>query len=252
MKIPACIPVARGARHCLTGHFGPTSRKLSLAAAMLGLILASVVMPAQAQRHSSAPSICGDLTNGFGPFDYRKVRDDRLNMVERVHFTPIVEALIKGATTSGPGGDIDYTLRAFPNHHRALLAVMSLGEKLKMDKVVGMTYPIECYFDRAVRFARDDAIARMIYATYLGHQGRIADAKAQLRAAEVAPENSAITFYNIGMVYADLKDYDRALAQAHKAASMGFSQPALKARLEQAGKWRDLPAASGSTAKAPD
>lgn len=246
MKSPVFNPVIWCAQQRVTGRRWPARAKLSLATTIFALTVASVATPAQAQRHA-----CGDLANAYGPFDYRKVRGERLDIVERHHFTPIVEALIRGVTSTGAGSDIDYTLRAFPNHHRALLATMKLGQKLKTTKDHNMTYPIECYFDRAIRFASDDAIARMLYASYLGSNGRIADAKAQLQAAELSPENSPITFYNIGMVYADLKDYDRALVQAHKAASMGFMQPGLKARLEQVGKWSDMPAASESTATAP-
>lgn len=64
---------------------------------------------------------CGALQNAFGPFDDRTARGYNLDVVGSYHFTPPVEALIRGASGT-IGGDLDYTLRAFPNHHRALNA----------------------------------------------------------------------------------------------------------------------------------
>ena len=42
---------------------------------------------------------CGSLNNHFGPFDYRTARAEDKNMVERAHFTPKVENLIRGHTS---------------------------------------------------------------------------------------------------------------------------------------------------------
>ena len=66
---------------------------------------------------------CGPLANAFGPFDYRTEKGNSLYLVESAHFTPAVEAVIAGNTTY-IGGDLDYTLRAFPNHHRALMSMI--------------------------------------------------------------------------------------------------------------------------------
>ncbi len=181
---------------------------------------------------------CGSLQNPYGPFDYRVERGDTLHVVERFHFTPQVEALLSGATGK-VGGDLDYTLRAFPNHHRALLSVMKLAEKTKSPRDPAMNYPFECYFERAIRFQRDDPIPRMLYATYLGKQGRLADAKRQLADADRMAEDNPFTYYNIGMVYADLKLFDEALVEAHKAYKMGFPRPGLRDRLKAAGKWQE-------------
>lgn len=109
---------------------------------------------------------CGSLKNGFGPYDYRSDRGPSLELVESAHFTQQVEMLIN-AKTGYIGGDLDYTLRAYPNHHRALMSTMRYGEKTKSEKPPSMSYTVECYFDRAIRFRPDDPISRMIYAMYL-------------------------------------------------------------------------------------
>lgn len=189
---------------------------------------------AQAQAPDNA---CGSLANGYGPYDYRKDKD-KLPIVESSHFTPAVESLIHGI--SGPvGGELDYALRAFPNHHRVLIAMTRLGEKFKTPKPPGAKYNVDCYYDRAVRFAPDDNVVRMLYAQYLGKEGRTDDAVFQLETAAAQAPDAGFTQYNIGLVYFEIGKPDRALAQAHKALSLGFTRPELQKKLELAGKWQD-------------
>ena len=185
-----------------------------------------------------APSSCGELRSHgqFGPFDYRSAKN-QLPIVEGYHFTPAVEALIRGSTNTLPGSDLDYTLRAFPNHHKALIAMVGYGEKMKSSKPSGLNYPIECYFERALRFQPDDTIVRMLYARFLAKLARSQEAKNQLERATTLAGDNAFSQYNIGLIYFDFKEYDKALAQAHKAIALGFMQPALREQLQAVGKW---------------
>ena len=206
------------------------------------------------QNQSS--SSCGTLyaPGQYGPFDYRTDKD-QLPIVLNAHFTPVVEALISGSTSATPGGDIDYTLRAIPNNHRALIAMTRLGEKEKTLKPSGSRYTIECWFQRAIEFRPDDSIVRMIYSTFLNKQGRTQDANAQLVVATNYAKDSAFTHYNIGLHYFDLKNYDKALIQAHKAIEMGLPQTDLRGQLQRVGKWTDpvdLPATPSTAASAPE
>lgn len=182
---------------------------------------------------------CGALSSPgqYGPYDYRNQRN-MLPVVENAHFTADIESLIRGKTSS-VGAEIDYTLRAIPNHHRALISMMRLGEKEKTPKPNGSNYSVECWFERAITFRPDDSIVRMIYSTYLGKNGRLPQAITQLEIATTHAKDSAFTHYNIGLHYFDLKNYDRALVQAHKAMELGFTQTALRDQLQGAGKWLD-------------
>ena len=197
-------------------------------------------------------NVCGSLENGFGPYDYRVERGQNLRLVEGAHFTPAVEGLLRGNTAKTPGGDLDYTLRAYPNHHRALMSVMRYSEKLNSPHPRDLRYSVECYFDRAVRFRADDPIVRMIFATFLAHQKkRMPDALKQLETARELAKDNAFTHYNIGLIYLDLKEYDRALAQAHVAYALGFTQPALREGLVAAGRWKEPDPSSPAAASAP-
>ncbi|CDG83301.1 tetratricopeptide repeat protein [Janthinobacterium agaricidamnosum] len=175
----------------------------------------------------------GDYTNA----------DDRqgLDVVESFHFSKKVENLVQGLSGS-IGGDISYTLEHFPNHHRALAAMAKLSLRDKKPQPNGARYPIDCFFDRAIRFKPDDATVRMVYGSYLLSAGQNDAALVQLNeAARLAPEHPTIN-YNLGLMYMKKKDYPKARDYAWKAYALGFPLPGLKNKLLEAGQWREAPA----------
>ena len=214
--------------------------------AMLALV-SSICLSQVAQAQSNRS--CGDLSNAYGPFDFR-VDKDKLPIVISMHFKPEVEALIRGITSSRPGPDIDYTLRAIPNHPGALLAMVRLGVKEKTDMPSGVRYTVECWLERALRFRPDDNLARLIYANYLGERQRKPDALKQLQAVAANAAENPFTHYNLGMIYADLKEFESALKHAHIAMELGIRQTALQDKLKSAGQWKDAPIAPSSAAAA--
>ncbi|PHV13342.1 hypothetical protein [Chitinimonas sp. BJB300] len=202
---------------------------------------------------------CGSLSNGFGPYDFRHQFGEPKRLVESAHFPPYVESLLRGRTADAVGGDIDYTLRAFPNHHRALLSMMNLATREHTRKPPGSRFTIECWLDRAERFAPDDGMVKVLWATWMIKQGNKKEAEEKLKAGvALAPESNANFDYSVGLAYFDLRRYDLSLAAAHRAYQAGFPLPGLKQKLKKAGQWRDAPplpppspepdAASGSSA----
>jgi predicted Zn-dependent protease len=79
----------------------------------------------------------------------------------------------------------------------------------------------------------------LIYATFLVKDGRETEATKQLEVATAAATDNAFTQYNAGMIYFDMRNYDKALVQAHRAYGLGFEQPALRDQLQSAGKWSE-------------
>jgi len=201
--------------------------------------LSSVGAQTQAPLSSAQ---CGPIENAYGPFDYR-TNKRQLKVVEDNHFTSDIENLRRGKTGS-LGQDLNYTLRAYPNHHRALIAMMNLGEKLKSPLPPGAVIPVECWFERALRFKPDDNIARLLYATFLVKQGREADAVKQLEEVAKLAGGNAFTHYNIALVYFDLKRYDRSLEHAHISYGLGMQRRELQEQLQRADKWTE-PTAAG-------
>ena len=220
-------------------HLGPNPGRWAVVLC-IG-VLSAVSMPVMAQN---APSVCGDLHNAYGPYDYRTDRD-KLPIVDGAHFTPEVAALVRG-NTGAIGGDLDYTLRAFPNHHRALASMMKLAVREKTRQPRGAKYTVECYFERAVRFAPDDAIVRMLFATDLYKIGRVQDANQQVDESVKLAGKDPFAHYNAGLVYFDLKNYGKALQQAQVAYALGFTRPDLREALKSVGKWVEPPADAGT------
>lgn len=203
---------------------------------LLGAAILGFSMAAHAGGTASSP-YCGELKNGFGPYDYRSSADRvNLEVVERHHFGPSVEAL-KAGMTSHIGGDIDYTLRAFPNHFRALSAMSKLAIRERTQKPHGANYTVECYFERALRFRPNDGLVYMIYGDYMARLGQDAKAIELLkRSIELEPDNATV-YYNLGLLFVSKKDYDQAQFYGYKAYELGYPLPGLKRQLTEAGKW---------------
>jgi tetratricopeptide (TPR) repeat protein len=207
-------------------------------AALAGLLLAFccglglAVTPAQAEDVAG----CGNLANAFGPFDYRdpENRGEQLYLVEMAHFTEKVESLA-GGNTGTVIGDIDYTLRAFPNHHRALGSVARYA--LRGAKVWANPYvqSADCYFLRAVAFAPDDELVRVLFANYLAKTGQSDKARREYEVAlNLAPENPEIC-YNAALFFLDVGETSRAQQLANIAYSSGYPLPGLRSRLSEKG-----------------
>jgi tetratricopeptide (TPR) repeat protein len=222
----------------LTHAMTPLRTLLSCLALALGAIQAF------AQENT-----CGSLDNGnFGPYDYRIERTDKLRIVEKNHFAPQVAALVQGQ--SGPlGADLDFILRASPNHHRALEALIRLRDRPETLAKSQLPRPINCYFERALRFRPDDTTARMLFVTLLLKEKRQELALKEIDKARSYGADNAFTRYNLGLLYLDAGQPDMALAEAHEALALGFPRTDLRDRLVALGRWRE-PAASAPSATA--
>lgn len=206
------------------------------------VIRVTLAMLAAFGASAQAQQLCGSLENGYGPYDYRTAGKDKLELVEGAHFLPFVEQLVRGNTSSGPGGDIDYTLRAFPNHHRALLSMMNLARRDKSDRPGGVRYSVACWLDRAERFRPDDGMVKVLSGIYLLRQGKNQEAVAKMEEARALGLDDANFHYNLGLAYFEVSDFDKALASAHRAYALGFQLPGLRDMLKRAGRWSEPPA----------
>ena len=207
-----------------------------------GIALLIILVVANNLQAKEKNSFCGPLypPAQYGPFDYTDsaYKKVELPMVESGHFTSKVKNLISGNTTTDIGGDIDYTLRAFPNHYQALVAMGKLSLREKTVRPKGATYTVDCYFERAIRFKPGDGMVRMLYGNYLLKLGGRSDDVIEQyhEAIRLEPENANIN-YNIGLLYLKKKDYELAIVHAKKAYELGFPLPGLRNKLVKSGKW---------------
>jgi tetratricopeptide (TPR) repeat protein len=155
-------------------------------------------------------------------------------VVENYHFRPEVEGLVR-TKEKNLSGQLNYTLHAFPNHHRALLALVRYSRQEKSAQPKRLPYPVACYFDRALRFRPDDTTVRMIFAQYMASVGRKDAAVEQLNQAVTFARENAWTHYNIGLVYFELGNYEQAQAQALRAKELGFDRGDLSDLLRSKG-----------------
>ncbi len=186
---------------------------------------------------------CGDpFKSWVGPGDYRRApKDGLLKNVETNHFSPKVEQLISGVTTtrSGMGKDVAYVLGVFPNHHRALLTMMRMAEQDGNDQPREAGLPLECWFDRAVRYTPDDTVVRLMYALWLRKKGRTEESLFHTRKAEEDAKDNPFTHYNVGISYFELNQFELAATAAKRARDLGFPQQGLINRLKSVNQWTE-------------
>ena len=186
------------------------------------------------------------IPNKYGPFEYRTASPADRELVEGAHFTEEYDAYLKGREKSArkqnelpPAAGFGYTLWAFPNQPQALAAMEDLGIRHKTENLPGAMLRVHCFFQRAVRFAPDDALIRAIYGYYYARRGKFAEAKVQLEKVDSLGSNVSSVFVYTAFSYIEMKDYEKALEAAKRAYQLGYSLPGLRNRLERVGKWHD-------------
>ena len=194
-----------------------------------------------------SPQICGPLKPS--PWDYRKVKQFYA-LVENAHFTPQVESLTRGQSGHLPAPDIDYTLGKFPNHPRALLAATRLSERDQLNARNRLPRPVECYYEMALRFAPDDAVVRLLYARFLAARARKPEAITQVEEALRQSDGNPLTERNAGLVYIEMKEFQRARELAYVLQRSYPNEDVLRKALVGANEWREAPAVSEAAASA--
>lgn len=188
---------------------------------------------------------CPTLRHGYGPYDYRTITKEQIVLVEGAHFFPSVENLQIGAKHPNRsyavtlGKEIDYTLRAFPNHHRALMAMSRLAIREKTNRPNGAAATVDCYFKIAMDFRPDDSYVFLTYGIHLLRKGTIKEAIEYFDKAKELGDDSAMLNYNLGLAYFQAKRFEESLDAAHKAYAAGFPLDGLKNMLKRAGKWSE-------------
>jgi len=194
---------------------------------------------------------CGPLIGAWvGPWDYNDPANrvptgdapqTRIKLVENVHFKAEHANLTKKDRYQMQS-DIIYTLRAIPNHPRALLAVSKLEDQHKGKLPFQLNQHWEtadCFFDRAIRFRPDDAMVRQVFGIHLHSHKRYKEAVEQFEKAKELGDATTQLEYNLGLAYFELREYDKAMEQAKIAYSQNFPLVGLKNMLVKAGKWKE-------------
>jgi len=174
------------------------------------------------------------LENAYGPYDYTNpLHKKKLPIVLGAHFTRDVEMLIRGSTAAKPYGDIDYTLRAIPNFHRALYAMsrIQIRDKVVHDRL-WRYYSARCYFERAIYLNSKDEVSFMLYGLHLHRIGDLKGAVDKYNMAERLGLGSAEFYHNRGLLSFDLGEYDESRAYYERSSDLGYPLLGLKNKLD--------------------
>lgn len=222
-------------------------KALNLLVVLAGLILTGVVSDLQAQIAITNSNDCGSIenrddygaTSQYGPYDYTNARHrrEKLPKVEKFHFSSEVFRLERGLTDVEPTSDLDYTLRAFPNHHLALDAMARLHRERGANKLPKANYSLDCYFDRAHRMAPHDPTVHLIEGVHLFTIGDLDAAEKVLQEGLALSPQSPEIAYNLGLLYVRKAQYDDAVRYAEIAYGNGYPLPGLRNKLMKKGAW---------------
>lgn len=200
---------------------------------ILALIVSGPVI-AQTKLTWSGTDLAGNQhlidhgASSFGPYDYTNPSDvaENLGIVERFHFTADVEQLKAGASGT-VYADLAYTIRAFPNHHRALYALVRY--ELKNSDMVSI--PPECWLERGLVFAPGDKVLYSIFGIYLYKLNRYELAIEKYAQAETLPGDNSEIHYNMGLTYLKMNNLPKAQEYAGKAYAAGYPLEGLRRQL---------------------
>ena len=201
---------------------------------------------------------CKGKGQGHGPYDYIEVMTTnnnylkeaaRLWEVNKIHYGKAERILKKEGITFKNISQIireyDYTLRAFPNHTRALYSLVkfelkrrSMNNKREFSLYHTDYPPPECYFQRAIKYRPKQSSLYALYGLYLHRIKEYKKAKIEYqKALKLNPDYTEV-HYNLGLLLVQLKEYDEALKHAKKAYAKKYPLQGLKSKLKKAGVWK--------------
>ena len=199
---------------------------------------------------------CEPVTYGdgqYGPYNYYDSKnhikgaggvtgglknETRITIVTKYHLNSNIVRLTKGQTGTHISGDLDYTLRALPNHPVALdtISRFEIRQASSPDfkaKQKAMPYSAECYFQRALKiFGYNQPQTYMLWGLHKYREKKYQEAIEYFNKAESLGFNSADLAYYFGLTYLKLGDINKAQKYSDIAYSMGYQLPGLKKMLE--------------------
>mgnify|MGYP005839628563 CR=1 FL=1 len=192
-----------------------------------------------------------DLSNGVGPWDYYDPINSvpsganpmgNIKRVTNVHLTPGMLKLEKRASGTF-SGDIDYTLRAIPNHPAGLDLASRLEKRLShasaehipLFKYEKPARSAECYFQRAIALAPNRSYTYVVYGIHLHRFGKYQEASTAYTRALALGSDTIETNYNYGLSLVKSGRFAEAEQQAKIAYQGGFPLPGLRNLLQQQG-----------------
>jgi tetratricopeptide (TPR) repeat protein len=186
---------------------------------------------------------------------YKSAGTELLRSVERYHVGPAGDKLRTHQYESA-WGDIEFTLRFFPNHPQGLSLLMQLCEQRRLSACAPEL--LSDMFARAVTANPEAAPTYVAQGIYLYRIKKLPEAITSLEKAATLDPDSVNAQYNLGLIYFETRQYELANAHAQRAYQLGAAFPGLRDKLKKAGQWKPLapppdvaPSASSGPGSAP-
>ena len=162
--------------------------------------------------------------------------------VEGAHFTAGVRQG-KYGNAGSLEGDLDYVLRHFPNHPQALYVMGNLQAKdhfnprRRSDRKDYFFWSIDCYLKRAIELNNSYASTYLVAAILMHKRKDYKNAEINYKKAIALDSENVESYYNLGLLYFDMKLYEKAKENAVKAYEGNYPLLGLKQKLKNSNHW---------------
>lgn len=216
-----------------------------------------------------APCIADANYGQFGPYDYYHPPKGALQLVERAHMGTVIESDRYRKDWCAYYGNLDYTLRALPNHPEALVLMAEYldshppctnnnslsrsGSKSPLELAAAIEAGTwrertpDYYFQKGIGYKPKDAPktivdyseTHVLYGKYLYTHDRSEDAMKQFKDAIRLDPKSAGAHYYLGLILFEKNDTEAANRHIQTAYKIGRPPVELKQKLISIGQWRE-------------
>jgi tetratricopeptide (TPR) repeat protein len=152
--------------------------------------------------------------------------------VKRNHLDPAMAAMRQGNYSRGVKADLSFVMSSWPNYYPVLEALITY------DLGGGKTYDFpstRCFLERARTIFPDDVKVRLLEGYYFWKKNDKDRAISSYEDALTLDPDASDAHYNLGLVYLEMKQYDKAREHAQAAYAAGYPLTGLKNRLAKAG-----------------
>lgn len=152
--------------------------------------------------------------------------------VKRNHLDPAMAAMRQGNYSRGVKADLSFVMSSWPNYYPVLEALITY------DLGGGKTYDFpttRCFLERARTIFPDDVKVRLLEGYYFWKKNDKDRAISSYEDALALDPDASDAHYNLGLVYLEMNQYDKAREHAKAAYAAGYPLTGLKNRLAKAG-----------------
>ena len=233
-------PAAVRAADCATKSRVSMSHSVRWTGSKLSSIVATIVASA-----GLALLLGSDLARGqVGNRDYYNPGTDGNDTalfanVHSYHLQPAFDALARG-NLKGAHDHFEFILNAYPNSPQALNGM----SELCTTKWKSPACDADAWFEKAAARNPSASMTWVIYGLHLQRKGQLREAIEKFEHALELRPNDINAHYNLGLLYFDLKDYEKANRHAQMSYALGAPLPGLRDKLMRAKAWSPLPPSS--------